>query len=52
MKGVFDGKVEQRTLFISLVKQKEYESKADTHTNALAGSVHATHFESRTRLIS
>jgi hypothetical protein len=55
MRGVFDGKAEQRPLFISirlLVKKRGYKSKADRHTNTLAGSVHATHFESSTRLIS
>ena len=54
MRGVFDGKVEQRTLFIliRLLANQKYNSKADRHTNALAGSVHATHFESSTRIIS
>ena len=54
MREVFDGKAGQRTLFISirlLVKKKD-KSKAGRHTNALAGSVHATHFGSSTRLIS
>ena len=55
MRGVLDGKAEQRTLFISirlLGKKKGYRSKADRHTNALAGSMHATHFESNTRPVS
>jgi hypothetical protein len=52
MRGVFDSKEEQRTLFISIRLLVKKSPKADRHTNALAGSVHATHFESSTRLIS
>jgi hypothetical protein len=54
MRGVLGGKVKQTTLFISIrtCEKKGYKSKADRHTSALAGSVHATHFESSTKHIS
>jgi hypothetical protein len=50
MMEAFGGRAEQRTLFMSIRLLAKKNSKG-RRTNALAGSVHATHIESNKIII-